>query len=228
MKRILFLLTALIAASSVITAQSRTFTRGAEAGELYLTNVWYGIYAGGPFMEELRNAIVRFTENGKKAEIVFDQDWFAFEYNLDLMQPRTVIADATPGVLYNIDNNPVTLTTRLWISYDHGKNWELRDENSGRKYYYAANVEGVIYRTSIEGANPGSYKSLEYGKTFIEMEDGQRPRGEEGLKECEFFYLTGWGLHHTNDCYKTYIDLTACFTETRFSDSLLKGSSCNH
>ena len=91
--------------------------------------------------DTLRLALYRLAENGKKLTIQHDADYFA---DVDsVMHPMVILTDATPGVVYN----KVSLSkTKLWISFDYGKNWILREENSGSKKYYSSNFEGLIHR----------------------------------------------------------------------------------
>jgi hypothetical protein len=121
MKKILFFLILLTAASGYITAQDRMVARGAEPGELYISGFWYGIYWGGPpYYDTLRSVLYRLTENGKNLTIQYDADCFANEYNPpgSTMIPSYILADATPGTLYTkntYDKNNYSHTS-LWVS----------------------------------------------------------------------------------------------------------------
>jgi hypothetical protein len=187
MKRTFLLLTLLIIATA-INAQNRIVARGATPGELYIQAPWYGTYnPGPPFYDTLRMAVYYLTENGKKLTIQYAADYFANpEYT---MQPQYILADATPGVLYNkstYSKNSYT-HTQLCVSFDYGKNWVFREENIGTKYYYSANIEGLMFK-----GGGGFYMSLDYGYTFSETDYG--PGGTEpGLQNGEAF--TVWSIN---------------------------------
>jgi hypothetical protein len=152
MKKVLILLTIFLSISFFSFAQDRFIARGAEPGELYLTGLWYGIYhpVGPPYYDTLRRAVYRLTEHGKKLTIQYDCDHFADEHpGFDtVMYPDYILADATPGVVYSKTNYYAggSYYTQLWVSFDYGKNWILRDENIGSYNYYSANFDGLIYR----------------------------------------------------------------------------------
>jgi len=205
MKKIFILLTLLFIPTLFIFSQNRIVARGAEPGELYLTGAWYGIY--NPIMpwyyDTLQTAIYRITENGKKLTIQYDADYFA---NPEIiMQPQHILADATAGVVYNKSNyskNSYPYTS-LWVSFDYGKNWIFREENIGSNGYYAANIEGLIYRAYYI-----FYESLDYGFTFSEVDYG--PGGSEpGLQNGEGFsvwYTSNKLLRYSNDFGNTFIE----------------------
>jgi len=204
-KKIIFFLVVISAIVEVSFAQNRGITRGAEPGELYLTGAWYGIY--NPIMpwyyDTLQTAVYRITENGKKLTIQYDADYFA---NPELvMQPQHILADATTGVLYNKSNYSKNSYphTSLWVSFDYGKNWIFREENIGSNGYYAANIEGLIYRAYYI-----FYESLDYGFTFSEVDYG--PGGSEpGLQNGEGFsvwYTSNKLLRYSNDFGNTFIE----------------------
>jgi hypothetical protein len=206
MKQTLLFLTILIITNS-LPAQNRSIARGAEPGELYLSYFWYGVYAppGPPFYDTLRNAVFRFTENGKKLTIQYDGDYFI---DLDsVMFPNIILADVTSGVLYNkqvVHKSDGYPYTQLWVSLDYGKNWIFREENIGSKNYFSANFDGLIYRAGTDG----TFKSTNYAETFSLIHVQQFAAHETGLKECEFFSLIGRGFYHTLDCYQNYINIT--------------------
>jgi len=130
------------------------------------------------------------------------------------MQGNSIMADATPGVVYNVDwymayandGKPYDYT-RLWLSDDYGKTWERRDSHIGWKStYYVANFEGVIYRGSGKIS-----QSDDYGNTWQIIRDrGYSMDGECGLDSCEVFGIAGsyptdpWSTYHTNNWFDTY------------------------
>jgi len=208
MKKFLFFLIILAAGDSSITAQERFRARGADPGELYITALWYGIYAEMPgFYDTLRIAIYRLTENGKKLTMQYDANAFLSDPKAE-MYPKYILADATPGVLYNkctyYDYYP---QTQLWVSFDYGKNWTLREENIGDRIYCTANVEGTIYRGNYGEVS----KSIDYGQNFLLMENVSITGTESGLNEEEFFSTFGnttdlYKLLHTYNAYITYTE----------------------
>jgi len=211
MKKIILLLTLLFVITTLTFAQNRGIARGAEPGEFYLTNYWYGIFGpdAPPEYTELRKALFRITENGKKISIQYDADHFA-EFYTDpgsVMQPRIILADATSGVVYNKDTyhkNGYPYNS-LWTSFDYGKNWIFREENSWPIGYYVANFEGLIYR----GGNYKIFKSEDYGYNFLESDYG--PGGSEpGLQNGEGFslwYSSNRLLRYSSDFGKTYLEI---------------------
>ena len=208
MKKTLLLLTVLFALISVSFAQNRRIARGAEPGELYFAGAWYGTGAP-PFFDTLRTALYRLTEYGKKLTIQYNYD--SFYADNDKMSPCIILADVTPGVLYNRQyymKDDGYSYTALWASFDHGENWVFREENigysAGINTYHVANVEGLIYRSDF----PNNYKSEDYGENFILMETGT-PGDEPGLLKGEFFSITTMNpyvgrLYHTYNLYETY------------------------
>ncbi|MDR2970915.1 MAG: hypothetical protein LBU83_03160, partial [Bacteroidales bacterium] len=208
MRRFVFFLIILAAASGSITAQNRAQARGAELGELYTNDPWYAIYdPSGSYYDILRMAIYHLTENGKKLSIQYDEDYFANPETT--MVQGYVLADATPGVLYvrcyySKDSYP---HTALWVSFDYGKNWTWREENMGNLLYFSANFEGLIYR-----GGGGVFKSTDYGATFFNVEGGVGLQSEFGWKEEEIFAIGTYNgydgiLYHTYDLFKNYIEI---------------------
>jgi hypothetical protein len=208
MRKTITLLTFLLATSTLSFSQDRIIARGAEPGELYLTRLWYGTGAtwGYPYYDTVRTALYQLTENGKKLSIQCDANYFAnAEY---VIKPNYILADATPGVLYNVQSyskNSYSYTA-LWVSFDYGENWTFREEDIGSKSYYVANVEGLIYRHGIDGA----YKSEDYGLNFSKVEiiaAGSEP----GLLNGEAFSVGAYDsyqgrLLHTYNFYATYTE----------------------
>ena len=151
------------------------------------------------------------TENGKKVTIQYDADYFADYYTTpgSVIQPQYLLADATPGVLYakRVYTKNYYDYTQLWVSFDYGRNWVMREENIGTKGYFSANVEGLIYRTGFDGY----YKSKDYGANFNILEIGI-PGGEPGLQEKEAFGTNAYSpyqgrLLHTYDLLVTYTEI---------------------
>jgi len=209
MKKPLLFLTILIVLNSISFSQSRYITRGAEPGEFYYTGDWYAIYGPMGSYDTLRHAVYRFTENGKKLTIQYDYDWFAdlFTEPGSIAQFHHILADATFGVLYGrrtYSKNSFT-HTQLWTSFDYGKNWIFREENITSRAYYAANVEGLLYRQGTDGA----YKSEDYGHTFFQITTAS-PGPEPGLQNGEAFgvSMSNRSLSYTYNFYETYTQIS--------------------
>ena len=204
MKQVSFLFTVLFFINSLSFSQS-IIDRGAEPGELYLATYWYGIYnsyMGPPYYDKLRTAVYRITENGKKLTVQYDADYFTTSQYV--MQPYYILADATPGVLYDFRISDFETYTQLWVSFDYGKNWTHREYCTGMKGYCAANVEGLIHRHGTDGA----YRSEDYGNNFLKVNIAGS--AVSGLQEGEAFALGGIyvfpyhpRLHHTYNFYET-------------------------
>ena len=172
MKQILLSVAFVLTTCGVLFAQNRIIARGATPGELYLTGLWYGIYhpVEPPYYDTLQTALYRITENGKKITIQYDEDYFADEYSppYSLMLPDVILADATPGVVYNKNycyKDDGYTYTLLWVSFDYGKNWIFREEIIGHDVgYFSANVEGLIYRAASADTNKMVYYELRVAK----------------------------------------------------------------
>jgi len=208
MKKILFLLTFLITIITFTFSQDRNIARGAEPGELYLTAGWYDIYDPTCMYDDtIRSAIYRLTENGKKLTIQYDVD--AFANPADTVMPYSILADATPGVIYakNYYANNGFLTS-LWVSFDYGKNWIFREENNGQQHYLSSNFDGILYRTGSDWWD-GTFKSNDYGANFTMVDSMSVYANEPGIDTAEFFTNTisypsySRELWHTYDVYHT-------------------------
>jgi hypothetical protein len=87
--------------------------------------------------------------------------------------------------------------TTLWVSFDYGKNFVLREVNIGQRSYCSANVEGIIYRTGFDGC----FKSEDYGVNFELLEIGT-VGGEMGLQKEEVFGLKSIVIYGQPTQYK--------------------------
>lgn len=137
----------LIFLSITAHGQNRTLTRGALEGELYFSTTTYVVFDQYGFVDELYSGIVRFTDNGKHAEVVYQVE-DPFDGQENVMMPASIIADAAEGVVYNADGYTVDDISRrrLWVSFDYGKTWECRDTAVINSIYFGSNIEGLIYR----------------------------------------------------------------------------------
>ena len=226
MKRIILFLTIVLAAINLSYTQNRVVARGAEPGELYLSTYWYGICYAPCVYNTLRTAVYRITENGKKLTIQYDDDYFADCSMLGSIMRPSIFADATPGVLYisHACSKNGNTYIQLWVSFDYGRNWALREENTGPKYYFPHNVGGFVYRVGYDGF----YKSENYGEDFYKMEAG-KGFGEPGLVNEEVYSFNfddfwQFQLLHTYNFFITYtenpIDPSYIYPQTyaRFPD----------
>ena len=215
MKRTLFFLILLLVTNTISNAQNRIVARGAEPGELYLTCFWYGIFDpmwGPPYYDTLYSAVYRVTEHGKKLSIPYDFDLLSPYYPQNEMLPERILADATPGVVYctNYYYKDNDLYKQLWVSFDYGKNWILREENTGSISYFAAGLkDSVIYKG---GGDQIALQSRDYGESFnfLFTVPTSYSTGEIGYQECEFFGFRSYPsyqLQHTNDCANTFTQI---------------------
>ena len=209
MKRFLFLLTILTATGNILNAQDRYIARGADFGELYMANSWYALYdlGGHPHYKDIQKAIFRVTENGKKLTIQCDASYFYSDYQT-MVVPDYILADATQGVIYSCHKQAYDYTS-LWVSFDYGKNWTFREEYFGRKFYYSANAEGLIYQ-GWEGAE--ILKSTDYAETFSHVEGTCWTHSEFGWDKEEVFMIGTFSgyplkLFHSYNLFQTYTEI---------------------
>ncbi|MCL2290990.1 MAG: T9SS type A sorting domain-containing protein [Bacteroidetes bacterium] len=210
MRKILLFFTILITTTTISLAQERLVTRGANSGELYLTTDWYGIYQpmGPPFYDTLYRSVFRLTENGKKLTIPYSLNLIGSYPIHEVMYPSIILADATPGVVYNkYSYISGSNRTQLWVSFDYGKNWLLREDSIGRRRFHVANVEGFIYRAGSDG----TYKSENYGDFFSKI-DIVSAGSEPGLLSGEAFSIGTYNSYqgrflHTYNFYETYTEV---------------------
>ncbi|MCL2511379.1 MAG: T9SS type A sorting domain-containing protein, partial [Bacteroidales bacterium] len=160
------------------------------------------------------------TDHGKKVTFPYCADAFAHQndypyYDTTITVPSVVMADATPGVLYNRDSHYTddfsVLMQCLWVSFDYGQTWTFREKNPWPTYHYASNLEGLVYRAKNSGYNKGIFKSTNYGEVWEKIDDkGYMFRGECGFDPCDFFGIGGsyptdpWSIYYTNDWFDTY------------------------
>jgi hypothetical protein len=151
-------------------------TQGAQPGELYLSTDWYMDNNG-----QIHYAIFYTDDNGEHISLQYE--------NLEVplpgeMKVGTVLGDATPGALYNYGNN------ELWVSFDYGGTWMLRESIGTDNRFSSGTIEGEIYKYC---KNPTSfmYRSENYGQTFEEINSGVFGFPEVGTNEGELYMLTG-------------------------------------
>jgi hypothetical protein len=100
-----------------LIAQSR-FERGAVPGELFLST-----YVNNPDYYEIEKGLLYISQNGAEMELMYHTKVFEDTGTaiLDTMQPLNIVADLTPGVIYN--HYPYN-GYRLFRSMDYGISWE--------------------------------------------------------------------------------------------------------
>jgi len=211
MRNIIFFFSVLMFITNISFSQKRSIARGAEPGELYLTGAWYGIYDpiyGPPAYDTIRSAVYRITENGNKLTIQYDADYFGNPMNE--MLPNYILSDATPGVLYTVSHyfKNSYPHTALWVSFDHGKNWIFREENTGGVGYITAIFKKLLFK-----GGGGVFKSLDYGQTFIQEFGAYFCHYcDMGWEEQEVFSIGALQsykgiLYHTHNFFRTYTEI---------------------
>ena len=208
-----------VVSATFINAQNRSIARGAVQGELYMTRYWYGIYNpdwGPPVFDTLLKALYHITDYGEKVEIAYAADLFIHDeeypyFDSTVAVPAIIIADATPGVLYNrssrYSSSSDTWLHGSWVSFDYGQTWELREEDEFIKGYSAGSFEGMIYKGQSLGYEKSFFRSFDYGLNYEEL-PLLNCFGEQGLDSCEFWNWEGiypWTVYiaHTTDCGQT-------------------------
>ncbi|MCF8303025.1 MAG: T9SS type A sorting domain-containing protein [Bacteroidales bacterium] len=175
-------------------AAQAQITRGAEPGEIYVSNGWYGDNQQGL----VYFIILRSTNHGESFSIQHE--------NTDPPPPGEmkivkVLGDAAPGVLYNWGDY------ELWGSYDYGTSWNYRENSPGQ--YLSGQIAGKIYR--INGAELS--ESDDFGNTFsVKTDPINCPIRELGYYEGEFYGINGnigEGLYldHTFDYGETFTEI---------------------
>jgi hypothetical protein len=205
MKSFVFFIIIIVSTTIHSFSQTRNLSRGAMPGEFYFSSVWYANLNFWGEVIEAKRGFFRITENGRKLTINYNDD-----FSYALWFPRYILADVTPGIIYtflNCHEDP-----KLWISYDNGNNWELRQSTTG-VYYYSANVECLIYMAGAYGAY--FRKSNDCGYSFSDV-DIIKVGSEPGLLDGEFFSVSNADIYynipakikHTYDFYETYTEFT--------------------
>lgn len=158
-------------------------TRGATAGEIYISGDWY---MDNHF--KVHYAIFHSTDNGKNISLKYE--------NIETPPPSEmtvgkVIGDATPGVLYNLGHE-------LWVSFDYGVSWEYREY-----YYYARYASGFSNGEIYRRSNYNLYRSSNYGNSFeLIVESLSEPLSDVGNQGGQLFGFTGsagvgYNLYHS-------------------------------
>jgi len=222
MKRIIFWIFTLIVINGFAHAQERGEVRGTVPGELYMAEYWYGIYNpnwGYPVFDTLIKALYHITDYGKKLTFPYCADAFAHQddypyFDSTVVVPVIIMSDATSGVIYNrssrYSSTANTWLHSLWVSFDHGKTWTLKEEDIYRKYYYTSYFEGLIYKAQNIGYDNIILESQNYGNNWQKIgEQGFIYNSECGFNSRELFGVTGsspepWKLYHTYNWYDTY------------------------
>ncbi len=167
-------------------------TRGAQPGEIYISTEWYMDNFG-----QIHYAILHSTDNGETFSLKYEN---TENTPPGEMQVGRVLADATPGALYNYGNN------ELWVSFEYGENWEYMEDYPGYTSFYSGVNQGLIFK----GNNQGFFKSTDYAATFELLPISVTcPFTEVGFAESEFYGIYGeagmyYNFVHTIDYGQTY------------------------
>lgn len=193
--KLLLMLTTPILCIGSLNAQ---LSRGPTPGELYIT----GKYA--IFSDDASFTMLIYTHNHGRN---FTQKCI-YQDESDNTYIEQVLADATPGVLYN--NVQHTLDTDkhgLYRSMDDGESWEfVSDLCSQNESFTTGNIENEIFRKS-QGV---IYKSLDNGDSWIQTNDSMVGRIEVGNQQGEIYVNKTYG----NDP----IDLTIYYSANEGGD----------
>jgi len=237
MKKILLPLVFLIAINNFTFSQNRILTRGTESGELYFIHPWYGIfgppYYTPPYYDEVFAAVYRLTENGKKVTIQYAPDLLLpFSYPEKVM--KVIHTDAVSGITYARGDYFKDLSGQLyssfWVSFDYGKTWTLREDNTRATYFtgiYSADNHSIIYRMTAEGL----FFSIDYGQSWTKENTGYNKNmsiEDIGFTECEFY---GWWwypdtLCYTQTCYNVFskIEIDTLYKDNGAAAKVYRGS----
>ena len=147
----LYTLFALLLMAGGVAMQGQETDRP-SCGEFYSFTGWsYPAYGGG------RRCLAHFTEHGKKVELPYVYDDTPGDMSIG-----TLIDDATPGIVYNIDSD----LNRLFRSTDYGFTWEPIDDltDISDEYWTFKNAPGVLLKRKT---NPEELRiSYDYGNHF--------------------------------------------------------------
>ena len=129
-------------------------SRGPHSGEFYINLPWYY-----DINTDLHHAISTYTNNnGRNLKILFT----SIE-NSGEMQVGTILADATPNVLYNRDSDG------LHRSFDNGQTWEFVEAQTGE--YPAGYATGNVNNELFKHASGGIIsKSTDNGNNWVQMQ----------------------------------------------------------
>jgi FlgD Ig-like domain len=159
-KHIIIIITLFIYQISM--AQSN-FERGAIEGELFVTT-----YVNNPNYYDIEKGLLHITNNGADIKLMYHTRLFedtGIAYK-DTLVPHYIVADATPGIIYNYYTyNGYS----LYRSSDYGTSWKpvLEEINHNGNRFHGGAVEGNIY-WAYSG---GLYFSDNYGETFDTLND---------------------------------------------------------
>lgn len=191
---ILYFVLVLLFSHSVNSSHSQ-ITRGAQAGEIYISTEWYIDNFG-----DIHYAIFHSTNNGEDITLKYE--------NIEVpppdeMQVGKVLGDATSGALYNYS------WEGLWVSFDFGESWEYKENEPIHTKYLSGQVNGLIFK--IIGAELS--QSVNYGNSFSILTNPINcPIREPGYNLGEFYGINGdvgiaLFLDHTYDYANTYTEL---------------------
>lgn len=179
-------------------------TRGSVPNEIYLITRWFNDDAGMSHM-----AVFHSTNNGQTIIMKYSSLHIPA---MGSMLPYQIIADPTPGYLYNWGFDG------LWFSSDFGESWLLREPSYYGVWFWAGVNPGLIFKSNYYQAFS---KSADYGLSFSLLPITITcPFTEVGFSEPEFYGINGqpgigYDFVHTIDYGQTFtekaIDSTVAF-----------------
>ena len=119
-------------------------SRGPTPGEFYISLPWFV-----DTNTDLHHAMLAYTDNhGRNFQALYTS-----VENSGKMQVGTILADATPNILYNRDSEG------LHRSFDNGQTWEFLEEQINATEFNSGNVpneifkktQGIIYKSANNG-----------------------------------------------------------------------------
>lgn len=193
MKKLILLLFIFSLFNSISHAQ---VTRGASPAEIYLSNFWYYVNATSHY------AILHSTDNGENIALKYETIGTPLPGEMEIGK---VLGDALPGALYNYGNN------ELWVSFDYGENWEIKEVYGSSGRFTSGCLEGEIYKccVNVQGT---IWRSIDYGSEFIEVSNNAKYILEVSSKTGDLYGLDGSGgigftLHFSNNYGQDFITI---------------------
>lgn len=171
-------------------------TRGAQLGEIYMSNDWYW---DGYLMHR---AVFRSIDNGEHVSIQYSST------NPPIggeMMIGTLVGDADQGAIYNYGDN------ELWGSFDYGENWTNLHFFSVLGQFTSGCVPGELYRccADVQGT---IWRSIDYGNTLVEIIQDAKYVLEVGVSEGDVYGRDGnpgigYNLYFSNNYGEEFITI---------------------
>ena len=135
----------------ILTNTSFSQSRGNNPGEFYFSIPWY-------YLEDEQYDMIIFTDDHGQH---FTQK-YVYKHGSGEMPVGQVLADATPGVLYNVTSEG------LYRSFNDGEDWEFVEPLESLWVNYATGgKEGELYK----GEEAILYRSTDYGNSYSIQND---------------------------------------------------------